>query len=208
MKKTILRALFGSAICLCLVVPAFAEPVQETAESAAKSYLAAQQAGDWTKAASLMHPDALASMKRIFANVIKTDTSGEASKAIFGVKNAAEFDQLAGTAVFERLMAFIMQASPSMKTVMANTTSTILGQVAEGSDLVHIVYRTQIKLGSDELNEVDLMSFKKTGNGWRALLTSDEEEMFNKFAEGIAPDPKEQEKKRPPASDKKPVRKP
>ncbi|MGH9834834.1 MAG: hypothetical protein ACREBD_06705, partial [Blastocatellia bacterium] len=102
---------------------------------------------------------------------------------------------------------FILSASPDAKAALSATTNTVLGQVTERSDLVHVVYRTQIKIAGSEATQVDLISFRRQGGAWRALLTSDMEEMFAKLAEGLASVSKEEEKGAP-ADGKKPERKP
>ncbi len=182
--------LFPKAVCAATLIivlntVAFAQ-TPETPESVAKSYFAAMQKGEWGKCASLMHPEALVSMKKTFGSIVKTDKSGEAAKALFGLKSAADFDQLSDAAVFEKLMSFITDAVPDLKTALAASTSTILGQVTEGTELSHIVYRSQIKVGGAEVTQVELISFKKTGMTWRALLTAEMEELFQKFAEGLS----------------------
>lgn len=193
-KKVFLRLILILVVCLGLTITALARANQETPESVAKAYFAAMQAGDWAKCASLMHPDALASMKRTFGAIINADKSGEAGKAIFGLKSNAEFAQLSDAAVFERLMNFIMGAVPAMKTALASSTSTILGKVDESPEIAHIVYRTEIKIAGAEASQVELISFKKRGATWRALMTADMEEMFNKFAEGMTSASKDEEK--------------
>jgi hypothetical protein len=194
MKKTFLKSILT---LITLSVITGAGYAQETPESVAKAYFAAMQEGDWAKCASFMHPDALASTKLTFAAVISADKTGGAAKSIFGLKSGAEYAQLGETAVFERLMGFITNSVPEMKAVLAASTTSILGKVDESPDLAHIVFRTRIKVSGAEVNEIDLISFKKHGDTWRALLTSDMEEMFTKFAEGMAPAPKEEEKRAP-----------
>jgi hypothetical protein len=105
---------------------------------------------------------------------------------LFGLKSPAEFDQLSEAAVFEKLMNFITDAVPDLKSALAASTSTVLGQVNESPELAHIVYRTQVKLGGAEVTQVELISLKKSGSNWRALLTADMEELFQKFAEGLS----------------------
>src|SRR5215213_2690351 len=164
----IMKNLFPKAACaatLTIVFYAVAlSQTPEAAESVAKNYFAAMQSGEWAKCAGLMHPEALVSMKRTFGSIVKADKSGEAAKALFGLKSAAEFEQLSDVAVYEKLMSFITGAVPDLKTALAASTSMILGQVAEGPELAHIVYRTQIKVGSAEVTQVELISFKKSGS--------------------------------------------
>jgi hypothetical protein len=155
----------------------------------------------------LMHRDALAPMKRTFAAAIDADKTGDAAKSIFKLKSAAEYSQLSEASVFERVMDFITSVDPDMKTAMASETNTILGRVDESPDLAHIVFRSRTKMGGEEINEVDLISFKKQDSTWRALLPSDIENMLTSLAEEIAPPSKEDERGAP-AGPGRPPRKP
>ncbi|MBS1788964.1 MAG: hypothetical protein JST85_14635 [Acidobacteria bacterium] len=185
MKKFAFKFAASLPLAFLLTVSTVSQ-VPESPETVAKSYFTAMQAGNWDKCAGLLHPEALSSMKRLFATILKADESGGAAKTIFGLKSNAEFDELTGAAIFERLMNFISGAVPDMKTALASSTTTILGKVSEGTDLVHIVYRSQIKMSGAEASEVEIISFKKSGSTWRALLTADMEELVNKFAEGLS----------------------
>jgi hypothetical protein len=208
MKNLILKSILILAALSVAPGAGYAQAAQDTPESVAKAYFAAMQAGDWAKCATYMHADALASMKRTLGSIISGDKSGEAAKAIFGLKSGAEYAQLSETVIFERLMSFITGSAPEMKAVLSASTTSILGKVDEGPDLTHIVFRTLIKLASAEINEVDLMTFKKQGATWRGLFPSDMEEMFTKFAEGMTRASKEEEKNAPPEKGKRTVRKP
>lgn len=208
MKNLILKSILILAALSLALGAGYAQAAQDTPESVAKAYFDAMQAGDWAKCATYMHDDALASMKRTLGSVINADKSGEAAKSIFGLKSGAEYAQLSESVIFERLMSFITGSVPEMKAVMSASTTSILGKVDEGPDLTHIVFRTQIKLASAEMNEVDLMTFKKQGATWRGLFPSDMEEMFTKFAEGMTRAPKGEEKNAPPEKRKGTVRKP
>src|SRR5262249_54217793 len=197
MKKLFLNSILILTALSVARVAGYAQEAQDTPESVAKAYFAAQQAGDWAKCASFMHADALASMKRKFGSVISADKTGQAAKSIFGLKSGAEYAQLSEAVIYERLMSFITNSVPEMKAVMSASTNSVLGKVDESPELTHIVFRTQVKLAGAEMNEVDLISFKKQGETWRALFTSDMEEMFTKFAEGMAPRKNEVEKSAP-----------
>src|SRR5215510_2799761 len=196
-RKLFLNSILILAALSVALLAGYAQEAQDTPESVAKAYFAAQQAGDWAKCASFMHADALASMKRKFGSVISADKTGQAAKSIFGLKSGAEYAQLSEAVIYERLMSFITNSVPEMKAVMSASTNSVLGKVDESPELTHIVFRTQVKLAGAEMNEVDLISCKKQGETWRALLTSDMEEMFTKFAEGMAPRKNEVEKSAP-----------
>ena len=207
MKKTFLRSILVLAALTAASGADFARAAQDTPDSAAKAYFAALRSADWAKCASLMHRDALASMKRTFAAAINADKTGDAAKTIFKLKSVAEYSQLSEATVFERVMDFITSVEPDMKTAMASSTNTILGKVDESPDLAHIVLRSRTKMGGEEVDEVDLISFKKQDSTWRALLPSDIENMLNSLAEEIAPPSKEDERGAP-AGPGRPPRKP
>jgi hypothetical protein len=207
MKKTFLRSILILAALSATSGADFAQAAQDTPESVAKAYFAALQSADWAKCASLMHRDELASMKRTFAAAINAERTGDAAKTIFKLKSVAEYSQLNEATVFERVMDFITSVEPDMKTAMASSTNTILGRVDESPDLAHIVFRSRTKMGGEEINEVDLISFKKQDSTWRALLPSDIENMLNSLAEEIAPPSKEDERGAPSGAGR-PPRKP
>ena len=207
MKKNFLRSILVLAALTAVSGADFARAAQDTPESAAKAYFAALRSAEWAKCASLMHRDELASMKRTFAAAINADKTGDAAKTIFKLKSAAEYSQLSEATVFERVMDFITSVEPDMKTAMASSTNTILGRVDESPDLAHIVFRSRTKMGGEEIDEVDLISFKKQDSAWRALLPSDIENMLNSLAEEIAPPSKEDETGAP-AGAGRPPRKP
>jgi hypothetical protein len=209
LKKTFLRLtliLASLSVVTGATGAVFAQAAQDTPESAAKAYFAAMQASDWAKLASLTHPDALASIKRMFATAIKSDQTGDAAKTIFKLKSAAEYSQLSDAAVFERLMDFITSVEPDMKTALSSSTNTILGKVDESPDLAHVVFRSRSKLAGDEVNEVDLLSFKKQDSAWRALLSSDLEGILSQLADEVAP-PQKEEQNTPPGAGR-PTRRP
>jgi hypothetical protein len=194
MKRSFLTSILILAALSAATGADFARAAQDTPESVAKAYFAAMQSADWAKCASLIHRDELASMKRTFAAAVNADKTGDSAKTIFKLKSGAEYSQLSEATVFERLMDFITSVEPDMKTVLASSTNTILGRVDESPDLAHIVFRSRTKMEGEEVNEVELISFKKQDSVWRALLPSDIENMLNSLAEEIAPPSKEDEK--------------
>ncbi len=49
-------------------------------------------------------------------------------------------------------------------------TNTILGEVPEGSDLSHLVYRQRVRAGEREATSVTLMNLRRTPGGWKVQL--------------------------------------
>lgn len=53
----------------------------------------------------------------------------------------------------------------------------VLGSVAEGEDLVHVVARVTVAVGDQQATSVDLLSFERQGDAW-VLLMDQELEQF------------------------------
>ena len=177
------KRMFMILLLLALGLPVAAQ--EETAETVAKAYLAASQTGDWAKAATYMHPEALASLKRTFAAVIRLDKKNEAGKQLFNLKSNAEFEQLSPEAVFERMITGLTANIPMMKELLADSNTTVIGQVPEAVDLIHIVYRMEMKMQNVPVTKLAVMSLKKSGNTWRMLLSGDMEAAFTSISKAL-----------------------
>ncbi len=188
-------------LLLCFTISTFA---QETPEAVAKSYMDASVAGDWAKAASYMHPDALASLKRVFGEMMKMDKTNEAGKQLFGLKSNSEFGSLSDSEVFIRVFTGLTTAIPQMKEAVSMSHSTIIGSVAEGAEISHIVYRMETQMFGGKFSKLAVISLKKMDTTWRALLTGDLEGMITAIAKSA--ESQESAPAAPPAK-KRPVRK-
>lgn len=177
------KILFVVLLLLTFALPVVAQ--DETPEAVAKAYLAASQTGDWAKAATLMHPEALASLKRTFAAIIKLDKKNEVAKELFNLKDSLEFEQLSPEAVFTRMISGLTANIPMMKELLSDSQTAIIGQVAEAPDLIHIVYRMEMKMQNAPVTKLAVMSMKKSGNTWRMLLSGDMEAAFTSISKTL-----------------------
>ncbi|MDX2030529.1 MAG: hypothetical protein SF339_07660 [Blastocatellia bacterium] len=202
----------------------------ETPESVAQAYVAATQQGDWPKATSYMHPDALAGFKKAFAPVFdaKDPKAAAGIGAIFGINSREEFDALTGGQLLEKLMGTLGGAMPGLNQLMKQSSFTILGRVPEGEDLVHLVCRAQVPMGGMQLKEapdltknvtfskMEVVSLRRYESTWRVILSGEIEGMAQMFANMAGmfpqgpPPPPPPPPARPPATKKpaKPARKP
>lgn len=191
---------------LCLCLPVMAQSTEATPESVAKDYIAASTSGDWAKAATFMDPEALVSFKNMFGEVMKMDKKNEAGRELFGLKSNAEFEQLSNEQVFVKLITLLITAVPQMKQMLSEAENTILGQVPEGSDVVHLLYRTKMKIGDGSISKVEVMSLKKSGTTWRLKLSEEMEGSFSAMAKSLLQKAQEDSATKPPVA-KRPARK-
>jgi hypothetical protein len=170
-------------LLFALALPIVAQ--EETPETVAKAYFAALQADDWTKAATYMHPESLESLKRTLAASVKLDKKNEVGKQLFNLKDNAEFEQLSPAEVFTRVITGLTANLPMMKEMLTDSQTTIIGQVPEAPDLLHIVYRMEMKMQNAPVTKLAVMSLKKSGDTWRMLLSGDMEAAFTTIAKAL-----------------------
>ena len=229
MKAGFLTLILAFAIATPSSASVIAQAEQDTPEAVAKAFVAATQTADWAKAASFMHPDSLAQFKKLFEPMFVNEKAAKLAGELFGVKSLAEFDQVSGAQIFEKLMSGIGGMMPGFNEVMGKASFDIIGQIAETPELVHLLYRTraplddmQLKDAADLLKNVtitklEVMTLKRHGNTWRLTISSEVEAMAQMFANIsalAAAAPAEESKGAPrkaparPANARKPARKP
>lgn len=208
-KILFLKSILTLAALSSIVGVGYAQASQETPAAVAKAYVAATLSGDWTKASSFMHPDSVSQLKKVFEPMFANEKAAKAVGPLFGIKSRAEFDQINGAQMFEKLMNGIVGAMPGFNKLMNKTSFTIIGQIAETPDLIHLVYRTQVPLDDLQLKgapkltknvtfaKMELMTLKRYENTWRLILPGELEAMAQMFANIFAAAAAEEDKGAP-----------
>ncbi len=216
--KYVPKVLFALAPVCLLASAAFAQTVQETPESVARAYVAATQSGDWAKVTSLMHPESLAQFKKLFEPIFADEKLAKSFGMMFGISSRAEYDQLSGGQILEKLVGTLGGVLPGFDQMMSKSSFDIVGQVTETPELVHIVYRMQVPLDALQLKDapnftknvsitkMEVMSLKRYENGWRLTLSGEIEGMAQMFA-NLSSMMSEKDKGAPPPPAKPPVKK-
>jgi hypothetical protein len=153
----------------------------ESPEEVAKASMELMSKGDWSSYARLMHPDALAEARKTFRPIVAADESGKFAEQFFGVKNSTEFDALSDIAAFEALLNNITKNIPLVGELLKTTDFSIIGSVPEGTDLVHVLYRTGMKAGQLSVSKLEVISLRRHQGRWRLMLTGDFEGLATLF---------------------------
>jgi hypothetical protein len=165
-----------------LAAGAQAQSPATTPESVAREYFAAMRAADWQRAARLMHPDALGEFKGFFRALAATDSASELLGAFFGVRTAAELDALPPGEVYARMLGSMARLSPEMRDAMSTLQADVVGQVPEGPGTAHVVYRMRVGVQDVSVSKVEVLSLRRSGGGWLALLTGDLQGMMQSLS--------------------------
>ena len=167
-----MRALNRLVLCLFLLFSAAPAVAQDATspEALARGAAEMMKKGDWAGFARMMHPEALAELKRIFRPLVAAEGAGPMRSAFFGTEKIEQFDALDDAAVFERLMANLAKNVPGVAEAMASSEMFIVGSLPEGDQLVHVVYHSGAKAEGMIFSKTSVMTFRRYQGEWRALL--------------------------------------
>lgn len=165
---------------------AFAQTAQSP-EDAAREYFAVTRQGDWRQAAELMHTEALEELRSFFHTLVEVDNTGEVATMLFNVRSADEFAALSSTEVYARLITGMGALVPGMTEMMTSFDGQVLGSVPEG-DVVHVVYRMNATAQGARFSQVQVASFRKSGDRWMALLTGDLQGLIDSLSQSMEPE--------------------
>lgn len=166
------RALCALIAVLLLPAGLGAQAATETPEEVVRQYTEAMRGGEWQTAARLMHPEALEQFRRMLLPAFETETPGrELRDQFFDGLPSSRIRHLSDTTFFERFFRGMMTLSPELLGVVQGSEVTMVGHVSEGQDIAHVVYRMQMKMDELTVTRLDVMSVKRHGPTWRALLT-------------------------------------
>ena len=165
------RALFSCL--LALVLPAAANA--SSPEEVTKEYFAAIQQHGMSTAVEYMHPEELAKFQEMVLPIFALEEeSGQAElrTKMFGrtatvesVANARPHDFM------KRFLLFFAEATHTLGGIDFDEIE-VLGSVPEG-EVVHVVARTSVGVGEIRASGMEVISWKRHGSGWKALLSGE-----------------------------------
>jgi hypothetical protein len=124
-----------------------------------------------------MHPTALASMRRVVTAISARDPSGEMLRQFVGVSDSASLAALSDAQVYERFMRAVLGAQPGVLDMLRTAKASVIGHVDEEGGLTHVVYRLEMSPQGITFRKVDVLTLRRDGGEWRAMLTGDIENL-------------------------------
>lgn len=141
-------------------------------EEAARAFTSAMRSRDWDRLSSLMHSDALSEFRDMLQPVIELPEAGEFRRALFGSPNPDAIDALPNTEFFERFIGAMFSQAPAIGDMLDDAELEVIGRVMEG-ETAHVVSRLDMSIEGIDVSKVEVMSFKREKDEWRALLTGE-----------------------------------
>jgi len=158
--------------------PAAGEKSPEAVAAHALSALKANRIADFARA---MHPEAIKQLRSTLLSVVdaaeKKGRVEEALSIFKDVGSAAELRKLDDVGFFTAFFEGVMEMQPRLRDPFRGMTLDMIGHVAEGADVIHVVYRGTVTQGETKVSKMSVMSLKANGDDWGMLLTGDIETM-------------------------------
>jgi hypothetical protein len=155
-------------------------------ESVARRYGEALKLKDWVGAAALMHPDALSRLKQLIRPLV-TERPVDLGNRIFKVRATSEFEALSEPEVFERLMVSLSGDSASVMPTLVSAETTPIGQIKEGSDVVHVVLRVRSSGKTIVSSDVAVRTVRRHRGEWRLMLPGNLEGLISWWTDASRP---------------------
>lgn len=141
----------------------------------AERVLGALASRNATAFVSDMHPEALAAFKsgvvRGLSQVTAAEDKAEAENFFQGSEKFDQLSSMPADRFFSAYMGGVFQRMRQEGDVRVNYA--VLGEVPEGTNLVHVVYRGRITAGDRSLSDVDILTLRRSPGGWKALLSGE-----------------------------------
>ncbi|HEU4799478.1 MAG TPA: hypothetical protein VFS94_02480 [Gemmatimonadales bacterium] len=122
-----------------------------------------------------MHPEALAAFKsgvvRGLSQVTAAGDKAEAEKFFQGDETFDQLSSMSAARFFTAYMGGVFQRMRDEGNVRVDYA--VLGEVPEGNNLVHVVYRGRITAGDQTMSDVDILTLRRSPGGWKALLSGE-----------------------------------
>lgn len=131
------------------------------AEAAVRAYTSAFATAYWEAAGRVIDPDELMVMSELVGFLAAMDTTGQVLQA------GEEADNVL---VFARFMDALIGMEPTMADALTSMQFEILGSVAEGDSLVHVVGRSRTQMFGAAIDNVEVTSVRWLGDRWAVKL--------------------------------------
>lgn len=166
----------------------------EQPEEVAHLYIRAMADAQINAVADQMHPSALDRFKSIMTEIADAISAAPADRkpspkvvnALFGDEGPAVVKDLPPRDVFVRFMSNLTTFVPQIRAMHAGSEYQVLGNVTEGGNLAHVVFRATLSQEGREMTKMSVLSLKRDGEHWKVLLTDDLENLVSGLGKRLA----------------------
>jgi len=122
-----------------------------------------------------VHPQEMANFREGLLPMLRqaaaANKQAEVVRFFPGTKSVADIEKLSVERFFIGYLQGVFQRMEAAGNV--RLTNTVLGEVAEGDTLSHVVYRARLTQGANQRVDMAVLTLKKSPGGWKIFLPGD-----------------------------------
>jgi len=145
----------------------------KTASETATEYFGTLQQKDYDGAAKYFDPAALGEFRQMmsFVSELGEDVQTMYYTTFFGEGATKDsVTKLSDALFFATFLRSVMAQADAAGGINFDKME-VLGEVMEGKDVAHVVTRNKVSVGEIEVEAMDVASFRKIGEEWKALMS-------------------------------------
>ncbi|MDJ0913898.1 MAG: hypothetical protein QNI95_10030 [Desulfobacterales bacterium] len=145
----------------------------KSASDTAIDYFNVLKQKNYRSAAAFFDPHALESFRQMmgFINEMPAESQQAFFPAFFGSgANKESVSKLSNAEFFASFLRAMMAQAEAAGGLNFDGME-VLGEVKEGANVAHVVMRNRVSVGEIEIEAMEVVSFKKVGKDWKALLS-------------------------------------
>lgn len=160
----------GRLVVAALSIVLFAQACgAQTPEEVAKAYMEGVEQEKWQDVSNLLAPEALLEFREMTSFYQQLPSAERMTKRFFGPDATPE--TVAAMSDAEYFSAFLRTTLTRAKKVgLTFKEMKVIGSVAEGEKLIHVVVRVKVELGEIEMDRMEICSCVLTEDGWKIAL--------------------------------------
>jgi hypothetical protein len=175
MTRMLVLVSLGVSLLLFNIPARGDEKKDEPPEPAVKKALAALREERFEDFAKAMHPDELKDLKKSLMAALTVAAKEGREKQFLRLMKAKSIDDLkdlSDVQFFASLTSNMFRLDMTIKQTFGAAEADLIGNVREGKNVAHVVCRVKMKIEGVPTTHMDVVSVKKTDDGWRLLLPS------------------------------------
>ena len=162
------------AFCLSVLLLVSAAALGNSRTAVVEQYVNALGTQNYKAAAQLVRSRDLTDFKQAFVVLFRAEAQAGQSeflKTVFGAK--ATLDDALNSppdAFFAAVVQFVFSQASKVDVKLKTLPAMVLGEIPEGSEVVHVLARTSIVIGDVNTSKVEVFSLTQEGAQWKIVM--------------------------------------
>ena len=184
-----MKPMFHSLSLLVLVASSSLAAPVESPKELAEAYFSLLKKSNWTETAELFDPTALKQFREMtaFLTELAVEEAEGHLRHFFGADATREsVREMSDAEYFSAFMQAVMGQAVQAGQLNFEKVE-VIGAVAEGDDVRHVVARIYISVGELKVESMEVLTCNRTADGWKLALQGKMKGMAEQLKRALSP---------------------